>query len=194
MDRRDESFSRYRKVRRVSAGKGYARKARDENGGWCFHQPPLRRAAPVSKVPCGPLILERSGVAALPSGEPFGWSAALLGIAITDVNLSARPPPPSLPAPVLRFPTSTLRRVAVLVPLRMSSGFLALPFPSEPVSRAHPEALMRPRVAPAKNRGSALWIARITGVITIPGRFRKQSRALGPCPRKMFAKNESLGA
>jgi len=183
MGRRDESFSRYRKVRRVSAGKGYARKARDENGGWCFHQPPLRRAAPVSKVPCGPMILERSGVAALPPGEPFGWSAALLGITIADVNLSARPPPPSLPAPVLRFPTSTLRRVAVLVPLRMSSGFLALPFPSEPVSRAHPEALMRPRVAPAENGGQALWITWISWTVSHPNRFREQSRALGPCLR-----------
>jgi hypothetical protein len=31
---------------------------------------------------CFDLILDHSGVAALPPGEPFGWSAALLGMPI----------------------------------------------------------------------------------------------------------------
>jgi hypothetical protein len=49
-------------------------------------------------------VLDRSGVAALLRIEILRWSAALLGMSIADVNLAARSPSSSLPAPVRRFP------------------------------------------------------------------------------------------
>jgi len=49
-------------------------------------------------------VLDRSGVAALLRTEVLRWSAALLGMSIADVNLAARSPSSSLPAPVRRFP------------------------------------------------------------------------------------------
>jgi len=103
------------------------------NGGWCRHQPPLRRAAPVSVSLAG-AVLDRSGVAALPRTKILGWSAALLGMMIAGLCLAARLPSPSLPAPVRRFPATTLRRAIFTVSLRLSSGAVTPPFPSEPVS------------------------------------------------------------
>jgi len=51
-------------------------------------------------------VLDRSGVAALLWTEILRCSAALLGMLIADINLAARPPSPSLPAPFLCFPNS----------------------------------------------------------------------------------------
>jgi len=68
---------------------------------------------------------------------------------IADVNLAARPPSPSLPAPFLRFPILSAPKSLHPRFASVVLGFLALRFPSEPVSRAHPEVLMADRVAPA---------------------------------------------
>ena len=68
----------------------------NENGGWCCHQPPLRRAPPVSEplrvitlsgLTLAGAVLDRSGVAALLRTEILCCSAALLGMMIADVTL-----------------------------------------------------------------------------------------------------------
>jgi len=64
-------------------------------------------------------------------------------------------------------------------------GFPALWFPAEPVSRAHSEALMRDRVAPAESGCSSLWITRISWIITRQHRFPERSCAFGSCPRSI---------
>jgi len=135
-------------------------------------------------------VVDRSGVAALLRTEILRCSAALLGILIADVNLAARPPSPSLPAPFLCFPPSSAPKSFRPRSASDVLGIFALWFPAEPVSRAHPEALTGDRVAPAENRGPALWITWISWIIAARNRIRSQNCALRPCPRPI----EPLGS
>ena len=92
----------------------------------------------------------------------------------SPIGLATHPPSPSLPAPARCVPAFQLLRadrLSASVVLR----FQALPFPAEPVSRAHGESLMTDRVAPAKKGRYILWITRISWIIPAARRFMLQS-------------------
>ena len=141
-------------------------------------------------LPCGRAVLDRSGVAALLRTEILRWSAALLGITIADVNLAARPPSPSLPAPFLRFPISS-------APESLSSSFrFGCPWvPCSSVSRRArlPSTFRTSHARPSRTSGK--WglcpvdnedIVDYCAAEPIPAR----NCALGPCPQSI----ESFGS
>lgn len=141
--------------------------------------PHCAELAPVSKGPSRVLVLDRSGVAALPRAEASGWSAALPGATIASVDLAVPSAIAASSGAFLRFPISSAPKSFRLRSAPDVSWILALPFPSEPVSRAHPEGVIASRVAPAKNGGAGLWITRIARIVSRLNTYRIKYCAFG---------------